>query len=105
QYEKCNYNKEGELESSQKLMVGSIEEKPDIYRLPVELYSYNIEGKLQDSTKTIYTCRPDEQKVLLNVFSFTDYAEGSEIKVDLVDTNAIYPVAPESGWQMEPIEF
>ncbi|MDR8391447.1 hypothetical protein NC796_09875 [Aliifodinibius sp. S!AR15-10] len=104
-YKKCNYNKEGELESFQKLVVGSIEEQSDNYRLPVELYSYNAEGELQDSTRTIYTCRPDEQQVLLNVFPFTDYGKGSEIKVNLLDTNAFYPTAPKPGWEMEPIEF
>ena len=59
-YEKRNFNKQGELQSFQKLLVGSIEETGDIYKLPVELYLYNVEGELQDSTKTIYTCRPEE---------------------------------------------
>ncbi|MEO9886034.1 MAG: hypothetical protein ABJR05_16355 [Balneola sp.] len=104
-YEKRNFNKQGELQSFQKLLVGSIEETGDIYKLPVELYLYNVEGELQDSTKTIYTCRPEEQKVLLNVFPFTDYGKGSEIKVNLLDTNTFYPAAPEPGWEMEPIEF
>lgn len=105
QYQKCNYNKQGELESFQKLLVGSIEENGDTYRLPVELYSYNAEGELQDSTKTIYICKPDEQKVLLNIFPYTNYAKGSEIKVNLLDTNAFYPATPEPGWEMGPIEF
>ncbi|MGK7370875.1 MAG: hypothetical protein ACNS64_11740, partial [Candidatus Halalkalibacterium sp. M3_1C_030] len=70
-----------------------------------ELYSYNAEGELQDSTKTLYTCRPDEQQVLLNVFPFTDYGKGSEIKVNLLDTKTFYPVSPEPGWEMKPIEF
>ncbi|WP_441000480.1 hypothetical protein [Fodinibius sp. SL11] len=105
QYKKCNYSKDGELESYQKLIVGSIEEKANTYRLPVELYSYNAKGELQDSTKTLYTCQPDEQKVLLNVFPFTDYGKGSEIKVNLLDTNAFYPTAPKPGWEMESIEF
>jgi hypothetical protein len=104
-YEKRNFNKEGELQSFQRLLVGSIEENDDAYRLPIELYSYNAEGELQDSTKTIYICEPGEKKVLLNIFSFTDYAEGSKIKVNLLDTNAFYPAAPDPGWEMEPIEF
>ena len=105
EYKKCNYNKEGELESFQKLLVGSIEENDETYRLPVELYSYNAEGELQDSTKTLYTCRPDEQQVLLNVFPFTDYDKGSEIKVNLLDSKTFYPISPEPGWEMKPIEF
>ncbi|WP_234573501.1 hypothetical protein [Rhodohalobacter sp. 614A] len=104
-YEKRNFNKQGELQSVQKLIIGSIEEKENIYQLPVELYSYNAKGEPQDSTKTIYTCRPDEQQVLLNIFPFTDYGQGSEIKVNLLDTNAFYPTAPKPGWEMEPIEF
>tara|TARA_R110002072_G_scaffold241207_1_gene400071 strand:+ start:26988 stop:27512 length:525 start_codon:yes stop_codon:yes gene_type:complete len=104
-YKKRNFNKQGELESFQKLLVGSIEENDDIYKLPVELYSYNAEGELQDSTKTIYTCKPEEQKILLNVFPFTDYGKGNEIKVKLLDTKTFYPVSPESGWEMESIEF
>jgi hypothetical protein len=43
--------------------------------------------------------------VLLNVFPFTDYGKGSEIKVNLLDTKAFYPVSPEPSWKMEPIEF
>nr|QWN59153.1 hypothetical protein [uncultured Fodinibius sp.] len=105
EYKKCNYSKEEEVESYQKLIVGTIEEKANTYRLPVELYSYNAKGELQDSTKTLYTCQPDEQKVLLNVFPFTDYGKGSEIKVNLLDTNAFYPTAPKPGWEMESIEF
>jgi hypothetical protein len=105
EYKKCNYNKEGELQSFEKFMVGSIEKKTNTYRLPVELYSYNAEGELQDSTKTLYTCRPDERRILLNVFPFTDYGKGSEIKVNLLDTNAFYPVAPEPGWEMGSINF
>tara|TARA_R110002126_G_scaffold169359_4_gene318295 strand:+ start:12057 stop:12749 length:693 start_codon:yes stop_codon:yes gene_type:complete len=105
QYEKRSFNDKGELQSHQKLLVGSIEKNDDIYKLPVELYSYNAEGELQDSTKTIYTCKPEEEKILLNVFPFTDYGKGSEIKVKLLDTNTFYPVAPEPGWEMEPIEF
>jgi hypothetical protein len=104
-YEKRNFNKQGELQSFQKLLVGSIEENDDTYRLPVELYSYNAKGVLQDSTKTIYTCKPDEQQVLLNIFPFTDYGKGSVIKINLLDTKTFYPVAPEPGWEMESIEF
>jgi hypothetical protein len=104
-YEKLNFNKQGELQSVQKLIIGSIQEKESIYQLPVKLYSYNAEGEPQDSTKTIYTCRPDEQQVLLNILPFTDYGKGSKIKVNLLDTNAFYPTAPEPGWEMKPIEF
>ncbi|MEL7832843.1 hypothetical protein [Fodinibius sp. Rm-B-1B1-1] len=105
EYKKCNYSKEEEVESYQKLIVGTIEEKANTYRLPVELYSYNAKGELQDSTKTIYTCRPDERRILLNVFPFTNYGKGSEIKVNLLDTNAFYPVTPDPGWEMKSIEF
>lgn len=105
EYKKCNYSKEGELESYQKLIVGSIQENTNTYRLPVELYSYSADGELQDSTITLYTCRPDEQQVLLYVFPFTDYGKGSEIKVNLLDTKTFYPVSPEPGWEMRPIEF
>ena len=105
QYKKCNYNNKGELKSYEKFIVGSIEQQPDQYRLPVELYSYNAAGELQDSTKTLYTCRSGEKQVLLNVFPFTDYGKGSEIKVNLLDTKAFYPVSPEPSWKMEPIEF
>jgi len=104
-YQRCNYNKEGELQSFEKLIIGSIVEKAKSYRLPVEIYSYNAEGQLKDSTRTIYTCRPEEQSVLLNVFPFTDYGKGSQIKVNVNDEKAFYPVNPETGWEMKPIEF
>jgi hypothetical protein len=50
-YQRCNYNKEGELQSFEKLIIGSIVEKAKSYRLPVEIYSYNAEGQLKDSTR------------------------------------------------------
>jgi hypothetical protein len=80
-------------------------EKAKSYRLPVEIYSYNAEGQLKDSTRTIYTCRPEEQSVLLNVFPFTDYGKGSQIKVNVNDEKAFYPVNPETDWEMKSIEF
>ncbi|MDZ7660524.1 hypothetical protein [Fodinibius sp.] len=104
-YQKCNYNKEGEVQSFEKFIVGSIEENANTYRLQVELYSYNAEGQLKDSTRTIYTCQPEERSVLLNIFPFTDYGKGSEIKVNVEDDKAFYPVNPETGWEMKPIEF
>jgi hypothetical protein len=104
-YEKRDYNSGGKLQSFQKFLIGSIEKQPEIYRLPVDLYSYNAEGELQDSTKTIYSCRPEEQQVLINVFPFTDYGKGSEIKVKLLDMNTFYPADPEPGWEMKPLEF
>jgi hypothetical protein len=104
-YQRCNYNKEGELQSFEKLIIGSIVEKAKSYRLPVEIYSYNAEGQLKDSTRTIYTCRPEEQSVLLNVFPFTDYGKGSQIKVNVNDEKAFYPVNPETDWEMKSIEF
>jgi hypothetical protein len=104
-YEKRDYTSGGELQSFQKFMIGSIEKQPEIYRLPVDLYSYNAEGELQDSTKTIYSCRPEEQQVLINIFPFTDYGKGSEIKVKLLDMNTFYPADPEPGWEMKPLEF
>ena len=104
-YEKRSYNTKGELQSFHKLIIGSIEKQTKIYRLPVDLYSYNAEGELQDSTKTIYSCQPDEQQVLINVLPFTDYGKGSEIKINLLDTKAFYPVSPEPGWEMDTFEY
>lgn len=104
-YEKRSFNQQDQLQSIQKLTVGSIEQTEDIYRLSLELYLYDEKGQLQDSSITIYSCRPDEQQVLLNIFPFSNYGNGSKIKVKLLDTNTFYPTAPEPGWEMEPIEF
>lgn len=104
-YKKRNYNKEGKLQSMQELVVGSLQKKTNSYRLPVELYSYNAKGQLQDSSKTTYSCEPDDRQVLLNAFSFTDHAKGREIKVNLKDTNALYPNNPGPDWQMKPVKF
>lgn len=105
QYEKCNFDQKGELQSYQKLKVGSISQRNDIYRLPVELFSYNAEGELQDTTKTIYTCNPNEQNIFVNIFPYSDYGKGGEIKVKSEDSNSFYPVDPDAGWQMGPIHF
>lgn len=104
-YVKTDYSPEGKQTGKQVLKVETIEKQNDRLRMPVKLYSYNKKGNLEDSTKTIYTCNPDERRILVNLLSFSDYGKGSEIKINLNGTNAFYPVTPEPGWEMESINF
>jgi len=104
-YESRSYSKQENLNSFKKFFVGSIEKKEDFYKLPVDVFSYNSEGLLQDSVRTTYICKPGEQNVFINIFPFSDYEKENEIKVRLLDTNALYPTKPEIGWEVKPIEF
>jgi len=105
QYRKCNYNEKGKLESFQKLNIGAIDQKSEVYRLPVTIYNFTVNGELKDSTNTIYTCNPDEQKILVNILPYTDYSDNNVVNVDPQGTNAIYPVNPETGWKMNDLKF
>lgn len=105
EYAKRNYSQEGKLKGWQKMHVGTLQKAKDAYQLPVKIYSYSADSTLQDSTKTMYVCDPDDRKVLLNILPFTDHTDQSTIKVKLLDTNAIYPVNPKTGWTMESIRF
>lgn len=104
-YKKSNYDAKGQLESFQILNVGSIEPKGNIYKLPVEIINYNKDGIPQDTTKTLYTCDPADREIFVNIFPYSNYAQGGEIKVRPLDTNSFYPVDPTVGWKMEPLHF
>ncbi len=104
-YESRSYSRQGNLNSFKKFFVGLIEKKEDFYKLPVDVFSYNSEGLLQDSVRTTYICKPGEQNVFINIFPFSDYKNENEIKVRLLDTNSFYPTKPEIGWEIKPIEF
>lgn len=104
-YEMRNYDEAGELQFYQVFDTGLVSENDDMYHLPIEMYSYNEKGELQDSTKAIYYSQPGDKVLVFFVYPFTDYSEGTEIKVDLKETSAIYPAEPDTGWQMSPVEF
>lgn len=104
-YERQNFDKTGKLKSMQVLNVGSIIKEKDNYRLPVEIISYDNNGKIKDTTRTIYTCNPDEKRIFVNIFPYSDYGSGGEIKVKAEDSNSFYPVDPDTGWGMNPIHF
>lgn len=104
-YERQNFDKSGKLASRQVLNVGSITEDENQFRLPVEIIAYNREGTVQDTTRTIYKCNPEEQNIFVNIFPYSDYGKGGEIKVKPEDTSSLYPVNPGVGWQMKPIHF
>lgn len=104
-YKRQNYDENGKLESFQILNVGSIQKHKNDYQLPVEIISFNQDKQPQDTTKTIYKCNPDEQRIFVNIFPYSDYGKGGEIKVKPEDTNSFYPVNPTSGWKMGPIHF
>lgn len=73
--------------------------------MPLELYSYNKNGRQTDSTRTVFSCNPDQKTILLNIFPFTDYGLGSEIKVEVQGTNELYSVNPEPGQTIESLRF
>ena len=104
-YEMRNYDEDGKLQFYQIFNTGSVSENDNMYHLPIEMYSYDEEGELQDSTKAIYYSHPGDTVLVFFVHPFNDYSEGTEIKVDLKDTSAIYPVDSDTSWQMEAIEF
>lgn len=104
-YEMRNYDESGKLQFYQIFNTGSVSEKDEMYHLPIEMFSYNKEGEIQDSTKAIYYSKPGERALVFFVYPFTDYSEGTEIKVDLRESSTIYPAEPDTGWQSSPVEF
>lgn len=104
-YEMKNYDETGELQFYQVFNTGPVSKNDDTYHLPIEMYSYDEKGELQDSTKAIYYSQPGDKALVFFIYPFTDYSEGTEIKVDLKETGAIYPADPDTGWQMAPVEF
>lgn len=105
EYVKKDFSRDSSMTGKQVLKVGAVEKENNLLKMPVQLYSYDEKGELTDSTKTVYLCDPDERRVLVNLFPYSDYTTESEIKVNLLDTNAFYPVDPDANWEMESIEF
>lgn len=104
-YVKYDFDKQGKLSSFQKLKMGSLKKKPGIYKLPVKIYSYLNNGKLEDSTQTAYICKPEEKEILINILPFANINKSNELRVDLLGPNAFYPVDPKPGWKMKELKF
>jgi hypothetical protein len=104
-YEKKSYDKKGKLKSSQIFKVGKVKKEKEQYSMPLKVYAYDKHGKLKDSAKTEYTCKPSNHQVLMNVFPFAEYSANKTVKIELNNGNEFYPANWETGKDIQEISF
>lgn len=104
-YEKKSYDKKGKLKSSQVFKVGKVKKKQEKYTMPLKVYAYDKHGKLKDSAKTEYTCKPSNHQILMNVFPFAEYSANKTVKIELSSDNEFYPAKWGAGKEIQEISF
>lgn len=103
-YIRMNYDKNGELKNSQIFIVGKVVVNKDQYLMPLKIYLYNNKGELGDSTITNYTCKPSDNKVLMNIFPFSKLSADKTVKVAL-NNGEFYPENIVEGGDLEELSF
>ena len=71
--------------------VGKILQEGNIYILPIAIYSYDENGRLQDSTHTSYKCERDGQQMLMTILFHAGKNSGSRINIIQTNTTQLYP--------------
>ena len=103
-YIKKNYDKNGELINSQTFIVGKIIINKEQYMMPLKIYLYNKKGRLEDSATTNYTCKPSDNKVLMNIFPFGNFSSDKTVKVAL-SNGELYPENIVEGGSLDEVLF
>lgn len=103
-YIKKNYDKKGALINSQTFVVGKIRENKEEYLMSLKTYLYNKKGEFEDSTSTKYSCKPSDNKVLMNIFPFESFSSNKTVKVAL-SNGELYPENIVEGSKLDQVTF
>ena len=103
-YIKKNYDKKGELINSQTFVVGKIRKNKEEYLMSLKTYLYNKKGEFEDSTSTKYSCKPSDNKVLMNIFPFASFSSNKTVKVAL-SNGELYPKNIVEGGKLGQVTF
>ena len=104
-YIKKSYDKNGVLKDYNVFKVGELTKGKTQYNMPLKVYGYDKNGKLKDSTKTQYTCKPSEETVLMNILPYAQYSSNKIVTVELIDGKDLYPSTWQKGKEMVDISF
>lgn len=104
-YIKKSYDKNGVLKDYNVFKVGELTKGKTKYTMPLKVYGYDKNGKLKDSTKTQYTCKPSEETVLMNILPYAQYSSNKTVTVELENGEGLYPSTWVKGKEMNDISF
>ncbi|MEO6902664.1 MAG: hypothetical protein ABI315_05870 [Bacteroidia bacterium] len=91
-YEKTSYDKKDNIISTQIIEAGTVQKKGSKYILPVKIFSYDKDGKLEDTYETNYSCEPSEGKLFMHVFPLSNKENYTNVSIRLLSENNFYPV-------------
>ncbi|HNT79590.1 MAG TPA: hypothetical protein PKH65_02825 [Bacteroidia bacterium] len=100
-YTKKSYNKSSQLMSSQLFKVGKVNKYENKYQLEINIYEYNKNGLMEDSSSTTFICKPSQGIVLMNVFPFADANSNKTVQVELASGDHIYPTVWKVGEKID----
>ncbi len=84
-------DRRGKEDGWEVVKVGTTRTRAERLELPMDIFSYNEKGRLQDSTRTIYTCTPGERQMVLVLLPFATQRPKSTIRITDVNAPDLYP--------------
>lgn len=86
-----NFDKAHQEKDRQRIKAGELRTKGERLELPIIIYSYDANGRVQDSSSTVYSCSPGQKQMLAVVLPFALKRPKSTIKITDVNAPDLYP--------------
>ena len=104
-YLRESFDKAGKVISKDLLKVGKLNRLQDKLTVNVKVYNYGKNGNIEDSSETKYTCNPNEEKILMNIFPFAAFSSDKTVKVQLNSEFELYPNPMKVDVTLDDIAF
>ncbi len=104
-YLRESFDKAGNVISKDLLKVGKLNRMQDKLSVNVKVYNYSKNGNIEDSSETKYTCNPNEENILMNIFPFAAFSTDKTVKVQLSSEFNLYPYPMKVDATLNKISF
>lgn len=104
-YLRESFDEAGKIIRKDLLKVGKLNESKDQLSVKVKVYNYGKSGNIEDSSETKYTCKPNEEEILMNIFPFAAFSSEKTVKVQLNNEFELYPHPMKVDLKLEDIAF
>ncbi len=104
-YERKNYDKDGNLKSYQTINVGEITKNEDDIIAKLTVNTFDDKNILKGASQTTIICNPISQELIMGVFPFAGGASNKSLKLEMSKSNRLYPIEEISSNTLNDIEF
>jgi hypothetical protein len=103
-YERQSFDKNGELERSQKMEISGLTRTDESLEVQVVLYNDGEDGQTSDMVRTTIQCRTSEANMVMNVLALIQ-PEGKSVAVRVTGGEILYPFRPSAPDTLAEVEL